>query len=379
MRNEASDVGQRRSVFLCYGCIGIPTITYERVTMSNRAALEKMQSLMRENSRPSATFLLLMFLSGTIAALGLIIDSAPAIIGAMIIAPLMSPIISLAYGLANLEVRTIATSTLSILVGVSIVVAVSAILTMFVGSRLAGHEILSRTEPTLIDFGIALAAGCAAAFAHSKTSIQNSIAGVAVAVSLVPPLAVSGIGYALGGDATDVGGMLVSGVGASQHETDIASGAFFLFLTNLLGILAIAAVVFLVQGYGSPRRSALVYILLAAVIWAATRPLEREFHEFYVTNRVVALVSEAQHGAGGEQFIRVERVRSDVRDGTVYIHADLQATESFFKNTETDLDEFTRQLSEEIGEPVELYIDVIPVDVRRFQSSSRQVNEPPNE
>lgn len=347
--------------------------------MVERAALAEMQTLMRENSRPSSTFLILMFLSGTIATLGLIIDSAPAIIGAMIIAPLMSPIICVAYGLANLELRIIAISTLSILVGIFLVVAVSATLTKLVGSRLAGHEILSRTEPTIIDFAIALAAGCAAALAHSRSSIQNSIAGVAVAVSLVPPLAVSGIGLALGSDATDGAGMLVLGTGVSLHETDIASGAFFLFLTNLLSILAVASVVFLVQGFGSPKRSALVYLAMAAVIWVTTRPLEREFREFYVTNRVVALISEAQHKEGGKQFIRVERVNSDVRDGTFYIHADLQATGLFFKNTQSELDEFTRQLSEEIGEPVELSIDVIPLNVRSFQSSSRKVYEQPTE
>lgn len=338
--------------------------------MVKRNAPENIRVIMIENARPSAEYFLLMSLSAAIATLGLIIDSAPAIIGAMIIAPLMAPIMGLAYGIANLETRIIAMSVVCITLGVALVVSVGAILTVFAGSRLAGYEILTRTEPTLIDFGIALAAGCAAAFAHSRASIQNSIAGVAIAVSLVPPLAVTGIGLTFGADATDVGGFMISDLGVSTDETDISYGSLLLFLTNLVGILAVAVFVFLGQGYGSLRRSTLGLLALAVAIWALARPLEREFHEFYVGNRVVALLGKIQMESGSQQYLQVESVNADIRNGTVYVDASILATGPFFLNTQRDLDEFRNQISDEIGEPVELSVHVIPVDVLRFQSSS---------
>ena len=329
---------------------------------------KELAALARSSSEPGFAYILLMFLSSVIATLGLLADSAPAIIGAMIIAPMMSPIMGLAYGLARFDVGVIAVSSVSILAGIILVIAVSGLLTGLVGSRLAGHEILSRTQPTLIDFGIALAAGCAAAFAHSRPSIQNSVAGVAIAVSLVPPLAVAGIGLVFGDNATDVGGVALRNQGPAASDMGVFYGALLLFFTNFVAILCVAALVFVLQGFGLPRRSALGLLALIAVIWFIGRPLGREYHEFYVANRVVALVSEVQADAQAEQFVRIERVRSDWRNGTLFVDVDLLATERFFVQTQSELDEFRRQLSKEISEPVDLTVNAIPVEVRMFRS-----------
>lgn len=339
--------------------------------MSERTNQAELEALAQSNAAPDLAYVLLMVLSAAIASLGLLADSAPAIIGAMVIAPMMSPIMSLAYGIAQFELRIIASSSVSILIGMVIVIAVSGLLTFVVGSHLAGQEILSRTQPTLIDFGIALAAGCAAAFAHSRPAIQNSIAGVAIAVSLVPPLAVVGIGLVFGDNATDVGGLALKHPGPTDSDVTIAFGAIILFLTNLFAILCISALVFVIQGFGLPKRSAFGFLALIPVIWIIERQLEREFHEFYVGNRLVALVSEIQSNNYSEQIVRIESVRSDLRDGILYIDVDLLATERFFSNAQSDLDAFRQQLSEEIREPVDLSVNVIPVEVRSFRSTKK--------
>jgi len=91
---------------------------------------------------------------------------------------------------------------------------------------------LSRAFPSLLDLGVAMAAGAAGAFSLSRESIRNSVAGVAISVSLVPPLAVAGIGLALGRKATADVGLSFREVGLFSGGTDIAVGAIVLFLTT---------------------------------------------------------------------------------------------------------------------------------------------------
>ena len=337
--------------------------------MSKQIDKTEIEALAQASSAPNFAYLLLMFLSATIASLGLLSDSAPAIIGAMIIAPMMSPIMGLAYGISVLDLRVIAMSSIGILAGIVVVIAVSGLLTLIVGSRLAGQEILSRTQPTSIDFGIALAAGCAAAFAHSRPTIQNSIAGVAIAVSLVPPLAVAGIGLVFGDSAINIEGLALRNQGPASSDPRIFYGAFLLFLTNLVAIVAVSALVFVLQGFGLPKRSAIGFLALITVIWVVGQPLQREFHEFYVANRVVELIGEIQDDPQVQQSVSIQSVRSDLRDGIIYIDVDLLATEKFFSRTQNELDDFRRELSQEIGEPVDLTVNVIPVEVRSYRSA----------
>ena len=205
---------------------------------------------MRQLSIPSFAFFFMLALAATIATLGLIANSAPAVIGAMIIAPLMAPIMSLSYGLVTFDLRLTKRSILTVVAGIVLVMAVGYVSTIAFGLRIAGAEILSRTSPTLIDFGIAVAAGAAAAFSYTRRSIASSIAGVAIAVALVPPLAVSGIGLALGAKAASAPGLSMAEFGVYSGGDGIAGGAFLLFLTNLIGIIAVAILVFVCQRYG---------------------------------------------------------------------------------------------------------------------------------
>jgi uncharacterized hydrophobic protein (TIGR00271 family) len=157
---------------------------------------------MNQSSIPALGFFFMLGLATVIATLGLIANSAPTIIGAMIVAPLMAPIIGFSFGIAVFDRLLMARSLITVIAGVAMVVALGYLITLVFGMRITGSEILNRTAPTLIDLGVAAAAGAAAAFAHTRKSILNSIAGVAIAVALVPPLAVCGIGLALGGKAT---------------------------------------------------------------------------------------------------------------------------------------------------------------------------------
>ncbi len=154
--------------------LAIPSRIWKKISggwtpyLETPTSVEVLSHQMLRDSIPSFGFFFMLALATAIVTFGLIQNSAPTIIGAMIIAPLMAPIMSLAYGLAIFDRRLIRLSVVTIAAGIILVVAIAYISTRLFGLRVTGSEILSRTEPTLIDLGIALAAGGAAAFAYTR-------------------------------------------------------------------------------------------------------------------------------------------------------------------------------------------------------------------
>ena len=328
---------------------------------------------MRSNAIPSIGFFLMLGLSAIIATLGLIADSAPAIIGAMIIAPLMAPIVSVAYGTACMDWRQIILSITTIIAGTLVVIAIAYVGVEAVGFRIAGPEILSRTSPSFLDLGVALAAGCAGAFAQTRPSIASSIAGVAIAVALVPPLAVTGIGLSLGRKATSETGLSLGEFGLYAGGADIASGAFLLFLTNLIGIVLVATLVFIAQRYGNWRKALAAIAVITVASFLLIPPLNQTLHEIYVKNRVVRLHVKRSgwliDGAVQKNLIKIERINVDYRDDVLHVIVDMFATRESLKNAQQRVNGFQSILSAELGEPVVVELEIIPIDLIRIRSA----------
>ena len=129
-----------------------------------------------------------------LATLGLYQNSAAVVIGAMLLAPLMAPIISLAMGMLRQDMKMSRQSAVKIIVGVVIALLAAALLTLVFPHKPVTAEMLARVNPTLLDLGVAIFAGIAGAYTKAYKEILQSLAGVAIAVALVPPLAVAGIG-----------------------------------------------------------------------------------------------------------------------------------------------------------------------------------------
>ena len=110
---------------------------------------EEVSLEMGHASAPSFDFFFMLGIATAIATFGLIVNSAPTIIGAMIIAPLMSPILSLSYGLVILDRWLIIRSIITVAAGTVLVIAIAFAMSMAFGLRLTGSEIISRTAPTL--------------------------------------------------------------------------------------------------------------------------------------------------------------------------------------------------------------------------------------
>lgn len=187
-------------------------------------------------SSPGFDFFLLVVLSCSIATFGLITDSAAVIIGAMLVAPLMSPILGLSLASVAGKQRMFRRAGGALVEGVLVAVVLSALLAWLTHVLpfdiliVIPGEVMARTRPSPFDLGIALAGGAAAAYALAQPRISAALPGVAIATALMPPVCTVGIGIALG-------------------NSQVALGAALLFLTNLAAISLAGIVVFAALGF----------------------------------------------------------------------------------------------------------------------------------
>jgi len=180
--------------------------------------------------RSVQTFVVLLALASLIATFGLYEDSVAAIIGAMVVAPLGGAIMALAGALVTGRTRWQTITLIQVVLGSLMVVAIAWVVAWVIPQPLVlNPSILARTSPGLLDLGVALAAGAAGAWVAIRRTGADALPGVAIAVSLVPPLATVGICLRLGrlGDA---------------------GGALTLFLTNFAAITVVASIVFVLAG-----------------------------------------------------------------------------------------------------------------------------------
>jgi len=199
----------------------------------------EVQVQLRDTSHPDFDFFLLVVLSCVIATQGLLVDSPAIIIGAMLVAPLMSPIIGLGLASITGDDRMVRDATSALIRGAAMAIFISFLIAWgnrflpFIILQELPHEVLSRIRPGPIDLGVALAGGTAAAFALAMPNISAALPGVAIATALMPPLCAVGVGLAMG-------------------RLDVAGGAFVLFLTNTITITFAASFVFFALGFGGP-------------------------------------------------------------------------------------------------------------------------------
>lgn len=133
-----------------------------------------------------------------IASVGLNVNSTAVVIGAMLISPLMGPIMGLGLGAGINDIQLIKTASQNLLIAVVFSVLTSAIYFYFTPLTQAQSELLARTSPTFWDVLIALFGGLAGVFAGSSKEKGNAIPGVAIATALMPPLCTAGYGLAIG-------------------------------------------------------------------------------------------------------------------------------------------------------------------------------------
>ena len=223
------------------------------MTQSDRERVDNVLFLDGDDGRRRLFRLaILMGLATVIATFGIATDSTAVVIGAMLIAPLLTPILATASALLHgWPVRALRSAAV-VLATAAGTIALAWILAVFIPNLttvVANSEVTSRTAPNILDLAIAVAAGAAGAFAVSRSDVSDTLPGVAAAIALLPPLAVVGVTLYAG-------------------NIDQALGALLLYGTNLIAIVATASVVFVLTGY---------------VAWSQLRSERRRVRASYAT------------------------------------------------------------------------------------------------
>lgn len=206
-----------------------------------------------------SAFWIMLTLSGVIAVSGVIGDSTATVIGAMIVAPLSVPILGVGLGIATGRGALVGRSLLLVGSGIVLVVAIGFLFAQLLPNPadvLSNSQVLGRTSPTLMDLTAALATGLVGVIAMIRRDVGDVLPGVAIAISLVPPLGV--VGVCLG-----------------SHAPTLALGAFVLFASNMVAMIITATVVLVATRYGheagvgAARRGRAYAILAAALVLVA--------------------------------------------------------------------------------------------------------------
>jgi len=224
------------------------------IPVASEAAFAELFTVLREEARSARWYIVLLLLSTLLAATGLFQNSSPTVIGAMILSPLMAPVVVFAMGLVRFDRHLLLESSRTLGLSVVLALAASALYAYAVPLTHMTVQMSSRLHPNLLDLAVAILSGIAAAYGYAHARIAKSLAGVAIAVALVPPLSVAGIG-----------------IGWASWA--MFSGAFLLFTANIAGIIASAGVTFFLMGFSSWRYAKTAFAVKLVMLSAVAFPL----------------------------------------------------------------------------------------------------------
>ena len=259
------------------------------ISVLRRQRFEVVHGEISDGSEPGPRFYILVAVSTLIACFGLIANSTAVVIGAMLVAPLMTPIFGMSLALVRGETHLFGRAVQAEVVGVATSVAMGVILGLIWAILMPTPEMLSRTKPNLFDLLVAILAGFAGAYALIDVKISPALPGVAISTAIVPPLANSGLCLSLG-------------------EVSGGIGSFLLFLANFLSILLVASATFIASGmakiYGEQlsrkayvRRFGIAIAAFVIIAGFLTGALIRSFKERHIDNQI--------HFALGEELVKI--------------------------------------------------------------------------
>ncbi|MDD2902584.1 MAG: DUF389 domain-containing protein [Syntrophales bacterium] len=308
-------------------------------------------------SEPAARFYALVATSTLIAAFGLIANSVAVIIGAMVVAPLMTPIFGMALALVRGNAKLLGRALQAETLGVILAIGVSAIFGSLPLALEVTPEMLARTQPTLLDMLVAVLAGFAGAYATIDEHLSPALPGVAIAVAVVPPLANAGLCLAVGAYLGMYGSML-------------------LFLANLLSILLVSTVVFIASGLAKQielentrelfRRFGVACVGFIIVSVLLTHALIRIVQERYLTNTIEKVMSaELAHIPTSA----LEDIIHQTYQGKLYILATMRSPKVISPNQVKHIQE---NLNKKLHLPTELIVrSILAKDISATGSTSQ--------
>ncbi|EMG36120.1 hypothetical protein PCS_03136 [Desulfocurvibacter africanus PCS] len=294
-----------------------------------------------QGSEPGIRFYVLVGVSTLIASIGLIADSTAVVIGAMLVAPLMTPIFGISLALVLGEAKLLRNSLLAVTAGIFIAVATALLLGSLPIALEVTPEMLSRTQPNLFDLLVAVLAGFAGAYALVDESLSPALPGVAIATALVPPLANTGLCIAV-----------------KSYEGGL--GSFLLFVANFLSILIVASAVFIVAGMNYRfdstnkkqflRRFGLAAFGFLIIFGLLTNSLITMIEDRILSQDIKQVLDQELAGMYGAEL---NRFNSDFESGKLYVLAHVMSPELFVPK---EVKQIQDALSKKLDKSVEFTI-----------------------
>jgi len=190
-----------------------------------------------EESSPRRSFFMMVILATALATLGLLIDNIPVVIGAMLVAPLLSPVLCVGMGVVIFDFKLMRRSVIAIAKASFVAVVTASIIGFLTHGNGNAYELIYTLKPTVIFVYIAFVSGLAAAYAWGNPRMTEALPGVAISVTLIPPLAGIGVGIAL-------------------FNWQIIADTLMLLVINLVCIILMSVLIFQFLGFYRERKSA---------------------------------------------------------------------------------------------------------------------------
>lgn len=297
--------------------------------------------------RANTNYVVMIIISSVLASIGLLQNSAAVIIGAMLVAPLMSPLMGFGVGMVLGEANLMQRSVRTVLMGVALVLLFAFLIGVIAGIPLPTNEMLSRGEPTLLDLIVALGAGMAGAFAMVRKDIPAALAGVAIAAALVPPICTTGLAVALG-------------------EYTLALGAGTLSLVNIIGISIAAAITFGVMGLIQESKSPLRQRLAVSGVVLGIMAIPLAFL-LYTSSTQTMVIFETEQVIEDEladaKVLEIELEDSDPLQVTVMVRSPHAITVA-------DVEHLEQRIEGRVNRNIAL--EIVHLDVIRIDSSPKE-------
>ncbi len=294
-----------------------------------------------DGSEPGLRFYIMVVVSTMIAGFGLTMNSTAVIIGAMLVAPLMTPIFGMALGLIRGDTRLLGRASQAEIAGVAAAIGMGFLLGIVYPTLEPTPEMLSRTQPHLFDLLVAVFSGFAGAYALVDEKISPALPGVAIATAIVPPLANTGLCFSVGAYSGGV-------------------GSFLLFFSNFLAILLVASIVFWFFGMTGKyqgldkqilfRRFSLPVVGFCLVAVILSNTLYKISVDRHLKNTITDVLIENLADLPNKNFVKMAYQRLEDK-----IHV-LAHVDSASVTSPTQVSRVQSSLSERLNRPVELTI-----------------------
>ena len=312
-----------------------------------------------EDGAPTYSYAFMVTISAGIAMIGLLLNSPAVIIGAMLVSPLMGPIVLSGISLSTLNYATARKGAQSLIVGICLALAIAILIVWASPITDATAEILARTRPNLFDLVVAILSGLAGGYAVIRGR-GGAIVGVAIATALMPPLTV--VGY-----------------GVATAQWTLARGATLLFVTNMLAIAL--SVAFVATWYGFGRRglrrklvwqSGIALLILIPLAVPLVLSLQTIAHETYISSSARQVLDDVLRDSKSDS--RIVQFQPVFRKDAMPVIDVILVTQAIRNDLVKNAD---NRLATLLGEKVQYRIDQIVVnDVGKLASPPSAIANP---